>query len=369
MKGLTEIRKDLHRIPELGFDEWNTQDYILDILKQHMELTIHTFDFPGIVAEYTRNEKSYKLFRSDMDALPIAEKTGCEFASTHMGKMHACGHDIHMTVLLGLIDRLMKEKPDRNYLFLFQPAEEGLGGAERILKTGLLDRFEIAEAYALHVKGGLPVNTVSTREGIFFGIPQEFDVIFRGESAHVAFPQTGRDALAAGVTFYQAMSRMMLERFPATESVVFYVGTMNAGDVRNAVPRECVMKGTTRSLSRENWKEINDLMERVAKSTAEMHDVEYEVVLHSTYDPVVNSGRLYREFLEQLPEGVQHEGAAVTMTGEDFGFFTTRYDGLLFWLGAGEAAGDLHSDRFLPDESSIETGIEVMMKMALKKMI
>ena len=139
-------------------------------------------------------------------------------------------------------------------------------------------------------------------------------------------PQTGRDALSAGITFYQTMSRLMLERFPATESVVFYIGTMNAGDVRNAVPRECVIKGTSRSLTRENWKKINDLIRHVALKTAEMHDLDSAVTLHSTYDPVVNSQALYDDLVSNLPVGIEHREAAVTMTGEDFGFFTTRYD-------------------------------------------
>ncbi len=367
MLDLIEVRKDLHRIPEIGFNEFLTQEYLLRILKRLPGIEIHSFDFPGLVVEYTHGDGPYRLFRADMDALPITEMTGCDFSSRLEGFMHACGHDIHMTVLLGLIDRIVAEQPDNNFLFVFQPAEEGLGGAERILKTGILDRFEIGEAWALHVQGGLPVGIVSTRPGIFFGIPQEFDVEFTGETAHVAFPQTGRDALSAGITFYQTMARLMHERFPATDSVVFYVGTMNAGTVRNAVAKHCVMKGTTRSLSRENWKQMNDLMEATARTTAEMHDVGYKVTLHSTYDPVINSEKLYGAFQDRLPEGVRHIEAETVMTGEDFGFFTTRYDGLLFWLGAGENAGDLHSDRFLPDEHCIETGVNVMLQLALKK--
>ncbi len=367
MIDLIQVRKDLHMIPELGFREHKTQQHVLDILAKYEGLTIHTFDFPGIVVEYTRCEATYRLFRADMDALPITERTGCDFTSAHEGLMHACGHDIHMTILIGLIDQIVAMQPKQNYLFLFQPAEEGLGGAERILKTEILDQFEIEEAYALHVNGGLPVGTVSTKPGIFFGIPQEFDIEFTGESAHVAFPQTGRDALSAGLTFYQAMSRLMHERFPATDAVVFYVGTLNAGTVRNAVPKHCIMKGTTRSLSRANWQKMNDLMTETAKLTAGMHDVEYKVTLHSTYDPVVNSEKLYNKFLEQLPQEIRHIEASTVMTGEDFGFFTTRYDGLLFWLGAGEYAGDLHSDRFLPDERCIQTGVAMMMQLALKK--
>jgi N-acetyldiaminopimelate deacetylase len=192
MLNFIKIRKYLHQIPELAFEEFKTKEYLLKILKMLKDIKIHTFDFPGILVEYSHGKGEYTLFRSDMDALPITEETGCDFASEHPGKMHACGHDMHMTILLGLIEKVSNERIEQNILFLFQPAEEGKGGAKRILDTGTLDKFPIKETYALHVKGDIPVGTVSTKPGIFFANTEEVDIVFTGIGAHVALADRSR---------------------------------------------------------------------------------------------------------------------------------------------------------------------------------
>ncbi len=364
---LYDLRKRIHKIPERGFSEFKTQELILEILSNYPELTIKTFDFTGIIASYKGSDSDeYILFRSDMDALPIREETDCDFRSEHVGFMHACGHDIHMTILLGLIDRLMADKPKANYLFVFQPAEEGLGGAEKLLGSGYLDQFCIKEAYALHVSGDYPVGTVATNDKILFGIPQEFKVNFHGRSSHIAFPNRGKDALAAGVQFYQTMQTLMNLEFPATEPVIFYIGTCHAGNVMNAVPDNCEFEGTTRSLTKDNHDKINMLIERTADSIARAYGLESEVEFLNTYDPVVNSPELYRKLEELLPKNVNLRYVEPLMTGEDFGFFTTKYKGLLFWLGAGEKSGDLHSEKFLPNEKCIDVGINVLHALAVK---
>jgi N-acetyldiaminopimelate deacetylase len=364
MPDLNRIRQDLHRIPEPGFDEWKTNAYLTDCLRGYRKLKLHTFDFPGILVEYTAGTGPYRLFRADMDALPIPEETGCDFPSIHPGWSHACGHDVHMTVLLGLIDAIMTDAPATNLLFLFQPAEEGLGGAKRILDTGILDRFPIEAAYALHVNGRIPTGTVSTRPGRFFCIPQEFDVVFTGRSAHVAFPQHGADALAAASAFLETISRLLKLRFPATEPVVCHIGRMEAGNVRNAIADRALLQGTTRSFTRETWLALNRMLEEASAQAAAIYGVTSAVKFLSWFDPVVNDETLYRRFRELLPQDIGYIEAEPVMTGEDFGFITSRYPGLLFWLGAGED-GDLHSGKFLPDSACIPVGVEILRRLAL----
>lgn len=360
MLDLLEVRKQLHQVPEPSFHEWETQKLICSHLDNLDGIRYRNFDFPGILASYKVNEGSYKLFRADMDALPFTETTGCGYESKNPGWMHACGHDVHMTILLGLIEKVSLEKPDQNLLFLFQPAEEGKGGAERILKTGVLDSYEITEVYALHVSSDLPVGTISSKGGIIFAIPQEFSVIIHGQSSHAAFPQQGKDALMAGVQFYSMMQNSVKRMFSPVEPVIFHIGHMEAGKVCNALAETCMMEGTHRTLNKMNHQKMNELIEKTIAHVASLYDMTYELNLLSSYDPVVNDEGLYARLKEKVSRaGYSFLEAETAMTGEDFGFFTTRYPGVLFWLGAGIQKTGLHSSQFLPDENAIKPGVEV----------
>ena len=362
----TSLRKDLHRIPELAFEEYKTKALLMAILLKVPQIKIHQFETnTGILVEYSHGEGPYKLFRADMDALPIAEKTGCNFSSQHPGIMHACGHDVHMAILMGLISRIVDAKPRKNLLFLFQPAEEGKGGAEVVLKEGLVQAFDIESVYALHVSGKLPVGTVSAKSGIFFAIPQEFDVQFIGKAAHAAFPADGINAMNAGMDFYGLMQAHAAE-LSLAERLIFHVGKMKSGSIRNIVPDTCTLEGTHRTLTRDMNERLNTLLLDTAKSVAQSHSAEYKVDFLCSYDPVINDKALYEKLAKVCAEmKIKCLESGVFMTGEDFGFFTTRYPGLLFWLGAGSNNQDLHSDVFLPDENCIKLGIDIFERIAL----
>ncbi len=362
MSYLYSVRKSLHRIPEIGFKEFKTHQFISDRLHQLAGLKFHTFDFPGLLVKYegskTKQEnKEYYLFRTEMDALPVLEKTGASFASEHSGYMHACGHDIHITILIGLIEHVVQEKPDKDILFLFQPAEEGKGGAERILGTGVFDNYNIKEAYALHVKPDLPVNTISCCPGIIFGIPLEFDVHFTGSSAHAANPDRGNDAVMAASHFVQQTDSIIAKKLPPNKSRLFHIGRIEGGQIRNIVADKCKVEGTLRVFSKMN--ELRETVTDSAHASAKLFGCSAEVKYLGSYDAVYNSERLYNKLKSCLPNQITLVTADPALTGEDFGFFTSRYEGLLFWLGAGVEKHDLHSPYFLPDEKAILTGIEV----------
>ena len=362
---LTQVREDLHRIPEISFDVFKTKDYILNLFKDKKALNIIELDFNALIIFYNQGgNEPYILFRADMDALPISEKSGCEFTSTHNKTMHACGHDIHMTVLIGLIDRVLKAKPQRNLIFVFQPGEEGHGGALRIIETNVFEGYEIAECYALHVAGHMPVGTVACKSGIIFGIPQEFDVEFKGVSSHIANPQFGKDALLAGVQFYSTMKQLIPQSINPIEPTVFQIGKAEAGVVRNSIADRCLFQGTHRSLTKKNRDKMNEVMQRVAENIAKAHDLEVEVSLLGTFDPVMNNPEMYRKFKDVIKSSDYYfEECDYTMTGEDFGYFTTYYKGLLFWLGSGDMVNNLHSDRFLPKSEAIAVGVDVMWRI------
>lgn len=359
---LIKIRKDLHQIPELGFKEFKTQAYIMNILKQFL-LTLHTFDFTGIVAEYKKNDGDYLIFRADMDALPITEETGCGFESIHKGRMHACGHDIHMTILLGLIEKVVKIKPDQNILFVFQPAEEGEGGAAKIIETGIFNNYKISAAFALHVYGKLPIGTISTKSGIFFANASEFNIRFEGKTAHVAFPENGKNSFVASIDFYQEMKKKLSQRFG--DKYICEIGKISAGQVRNAIPDKTVFEGTMRSFSNENQNEMKNILREIAQEIQAKTDVKIIPEFLSDYVSVDNNDDLYQKFVTKIKDSkYQFLEANAVMTGEDFGFFTKKFPGLLFWLGADNGDHyDLHYSKFLPDEKAIDVGIDVLWKM------
>jgi N-acetyldiaminopimelate deacetylase len=365
MLDLINIRKNLHKIPELGFEEFKTQNYLLKILENFKGITIHTFAFPGILVDYSNGKGKYKLFRADMDGLPISENTNCGYESEHKGKMHACGHDMHMTILLGLIQKIVSQKVEQNLLFLFQPAEEGKGGAERILKTGIFDAYDVFEAYALHVNGGLKTGEIASKSGIFFANVQGLDVVFKGKSAHVAYSEKGKDALAAGVEFYSELAKEVKKRFPIGKPVICVFGKMNAGPALNAIPSECNLAGSFRAYTEENHKILKELIENVASKTALKYGIRAEVNYAAYYKEVVNDKDLFEKLKYKANEmRIECKEAERVLVGEDFGFFTDKYRGLLFWLGAGNENSkvdiDLHSPHFLPDEKAIDIGIDLL---------
>lgn len=367
------LRHELHKIPELAYQEHKTKALILKYLKemtssQGVKDLFEIIEFPdstGILVVYAASteDEDYQLFRADMDALPSDEKTGCDFASEHEGLMHACGHDVHMAVLLGLIQRVWIMRPKCNLLFLFQPAEEGHGGAQSILAEGILQRYPIAAAFALHVGSDLPVGTVSSKAGIFFGIPQEFDLKFIGKAAHLAFPEKGVNALACALDFFTGIEPALKE-LSVAERLIFHVGKMNAGKVRNIIADECLLQGTHRTLNVQTRQTINGLIQSHAGLAADRFHAKAELKLLGTYDPVVNDAALLGRLKEHCA-ALEYKfiEAETVMTGEDFGFFTSLYPGLLFWLGSG-CDQALHSECFLPDDGCINVGIDLMWALA-----
>lgn len=363
------FRHALHRIPELAYQEHQTQALLLDQIKSLIEgkpafETLVFEDMTGIVLFYhgAAGDESYRLFRADMDALPIGENTGAEYSSEIPGVMHACGHDIHMSVLMGFIARVAREMPAKNVIFLFQPAEEGAGGAERIIAKGILQKYSVSAAFALHSGSGMEVGEISSKAGIFFGIPQEFDLCFIGKSSHVAFPEHGVNALDCAAEFLIRM-RKESAQLALKERLIFHVGKMGGGSVRNSIADFCLLEGTHRTLSRAMKEELSALIDRVAAEIAEEYGAKYELEFLGSYDPVINDAALY-EKLKQSSErlGYTFVEAETVMTGEDFGFFSSLYPSLLFWLGSG-CDHPLHSDKYLPMDESIAVGIDVFWEL------
>jgi N-acetyldiaminopimelate deacetylase len=368
---LTAFRYALHQIPEIAFSEHKTKNLIVSYISalpgfEDGTWKMHEFKHsPGVLLAYSRGEGSYRLFRADMDALPIMEHSGCDYSSVHTGMMHACGHDVHMAILMGLIYRIAKDKTPANLLFLFQPAEEGKGGAKSILEEGIIQQYDVECAIALHVASGMKLGTISSKAGIFFGIPQEFDVVFKGKQAHVAYPEQGINALEAALDYFANMQKE-ISQIAKNDRVIYHVGKMSAGDIRNIIPAECILEGTHRSLKREIRDKMNSLTIDLANKSAEKIGAKAEVELLCSYDAVVNNPALVAKLIAAAKElNISYQEAETAMTGEDFGFFTTMFPGLLFWLGSG-CNEPLHSDKFLPNDDCMETGVALLHHLAIR---
>ncbi len=304
------------------------------------------------MAEYSHGAGSYQLFRADMDALPMEEKTGVPFASQHSGWMHACGHDMHMSVLVGLIEKVVQNKLAKNLLFLFQPAEELGLGAESVVKSGVLDEYEVSFVYALHISPNYAVGQVSSRVGTIFAAAQEFDFEIKGVGAHAAKPEQGKDALLAGCHLVELLQHRK------SQSNRICVGELRAGSVRNAIADWALIKGTHRTLSDSAKKRLNSQLQADAQAVAERYGVSVELSFGASTTAVVNSLELFSLWKARLPKGIELVEAAVEYTAEDFGVLSSIYPGLLFWLGGGVSEFGLHNNKFLPDGRAIEVGVE-----------
>jgi N-acetyldiaminopimelate deacetylase len=310
----------------------------------------------GLVAEYRVNDGGYILFRADIDALPIKEETGISFSSKN-GCMHACGHDVHTSILYGLLRYVVENKINKNILFLFQPGEEGGGGAEKIINSGILNNYNIEKAFALHVTDEYKQGVIASTSGILFASSFEVDIEFLGKSAHVAFPENGNNAFEALMLFLRKVKELIKME---EEKIVFGYGKVNSGTVRNIIPAYAKIEATLRTLSRKKseifYDRINILLNDVEKETA----VKSKISKGSLYTEVVVDKTLYERCRAILEGKFEFIDCGYKMTGEDFGFISKLYPSFMFWLGTrtGEQFG-LHNPKFLPDDSIITTGIEI----------
>jgi N-acetyldiaminopimelate deacetylase len=351
-----DLRHHMHQIPELMFQEFETTNLILKSLENFPNIKIHRPIETGLLVEYSVNNGNYLLFRSDIDALPIKEETGVSFASKN-NYMHACGHDVHSSILYGFINYIISEKINQNILFLFQPAEEGGGGAKKIIDTGVLNQYKIDKAFALHVTDEYRTGTIASTKGILFASSLEVNIKFKGKSAHVAFPYEGVNAFNALRLFLDAVDKIPIN---IAEPTLFGIGKISAGAVRNIVPASAELEGTIRALTIEKalnyYDNLIQLLDGVKKAT----NADFSTEKGAHYNQVHVNSELFEKYSKLLALKFNFIDCGYKMTGEDFGFFTDLYPSFMFWLGTsnGQKYG-LHHPKFLPDDSIIETGIEV----------
>ena len=350
------LREDLHRHPEVGNLECRTTGKLVRALAA-LGLEVLRPLPTGCVAVLrgARPGKTVAL-RADIDALPVTEATGCAFASEVPGVMHACGHDVHTAALFGaaLLLAQRRETLAGTVKFIFQPDEEGDGGAARLLETGALD--DVSAVFGCHVDPNLPAGTVGVRYGKFYAAADTFDVTVRGRSSHGATPEKGIDALAAAAACVAAVRKLPETALP--ERAVVSVGTFNAGTARNVIAETATFTGIIRTLGADTRDRMCARFEETVNQTAAAFGANAEITMHRGYPGVVNHEAETR-FAEET--AVSLFGAdqvcrigQPTMTTEDFGYYLARFPGSFYHIGAGSDE-PLHSPRFLPPEEALFT--------------
>lgn len=363
---LRQTRRDLHQIPEIGFDLEKTSGYIKHRLVEMGYEPISTAK-TGWIVRIPGEVEDAIAFRSDMDGLEITEAADHTFGSEHPGRMHACGHDGHMTMLLGLASYLAAcPKPGKTIILIFQPAEEGPGGAEVILKEGLLEHYRIKEIYGIHLYPGLPEGTIGLCKGPCFARSGEFDIKIEGVSAHAGLPHQGRDALLAGAALASELQSIGGRFLDPLEAYVLNIGTFNSGEARNIVAHAASLTGTIRSYSQASHEVIKTKIREMASGVGLSYSVKTEVIIRDSYPEVNNDPALVDKLIKSF-QHTQYEMVKPLMLSEDFAYYQIEIPGVFMLLGTGnEAKGfthALHSEKFDFNEAVLGKGIEVYVNL------
>ncbi|MCT4432608.1 N-acetyldiaminopimelate deacetylase [Lactococcus cremoris] len=365
MINLIEIRRQLHQIPEIGLEEHKTQKYLLTIIHQIIQnksfIQVETWQ-TGILV-YLKGSQGQKTigWRTDIDGLPVEELTNLPFASKN-GRMHACGHDIHMTVALGLLEKLSESQPKNNLLFLFQPAEENEAGGKLMYDGGAFKNWLPDEFYGLHVRPDLKVGDIATNEQTLFAGTCEVELTFVGTGGHAAFPHTANDALVAAAYFVTQVQTIVSRNVDPLDSAVVTFGKMEAGTTNNIIAERAFLHGTIRSLTQE----VNELTQKrlteLAKGVAQSFDITIDLKLkQGGYLPVENNPKLAKELMDFFRNETKANliDIAPAMTGEDFGYLLSKIPGVMFWLGINSEA-PLHSQKMQADEEVLDFAVEAI---------
>lgn len=363
MLSVVEYRRALHRIPELDDRLPETCAYVQSALAS---FDLEDFSpIPSSVCAFLDAGKPETVaFRADMDALPITEATGLDYASANQGAMHACGHDGNTAMVLALAEYASahREALPRNVLFLFQPSEETTGGAERLCGTGILERCRAARVFAMHLWPKLELGEVYSRPGPIMARSNEVTVTLTGKSVHIGRASEGVDALAAGAE-YLRRAYAMAEGLPGEEPVVLRFGKMVSGAVRNAVSGKTVLEGSLRTFRDETQALCRKRLEEIGRDIAAETGCGVEVYLNKGYPAVWNHEALFETVRGGI--GALRPLDAPTLTAEDFSFYQRRVPGLFFLLGVGETA-ELHSPEFcFDDERVLPKGVEFLKQLLL----
>lgn len=356
---LITIRRDLHKIPEIGFQEYKTQQYLLEQIRSMPQERLEIVEWRTGIAVKVRGTDATRLlaWRTDIDGLPITEATGLPFRSEHKGFMHACGHDVHMANAIGLLSKLIEHPIKQDVLLIFQPAEEGPGGAlpyREWLKSERPDLWP-DEIFAMHIAPELALGTVSTKPGMLFANTSELFIDLHGKGGHAAFPHLTEDMAVAGASLLMQLQTIVSRNINPMDSAVLTIGKFTAGTVQNIIAENARLEGTIRTLNNDSMQKIKQRIEALCKAVETGSNCSVSIDYGASYREVDNDAELAEKFLDFAGryEDLTAVRADAAMTGEDFGFFTEQIPGLMFWAGVSSEHG-LHHAKMMPDEKILD---------------
>jgi N-acetyldiaminopimelate deacetylase len=358
-----EIRRDLHQIPEVGFKEVKTQAYLLNYIHSlsSERIQIKTWRTGILVRVMGTNPTKTIGYRTDIDGLPVNEETNLPFPSEHEGMMHACGHDFHMSIALGLLTNIVNEPITDNVLFIFQPAEEGPGGAQPLMESTEFQEWKPDVIYALHIAPEYKVGTVASKPGLLFAHTSELFIDFYGTSGHAAFPHLTNDMVVASSHFITQLQSIVSRNVNPLDSAVITIGKINGGTAQNVIADHVRIEGTMRSLSAESMSKLKERISSIIDGFQESFQCKIKVDFGSNYYGVINNKNVTNDFLTFAKNynGIEAIECDVAMTGEDFGYMTKEIPGMMFWLGVDSPYG-LHHQKLNPNEQAIPLTIEFL---------
>ena len=370
---LTAIRRDIHAHPELGLEEFRTADLVAKKLEE-WGIEVHRgIGVTGVVGVLRNGNGGTAVgLRADMDALPILEATGLPHASQNPGRMHACGHDGHTTMLLGAAKYLAETRNFNGTVnFIFQPAEEGVGGALAMLKDGLFERFPCDFVYGMHNRPGLPVGKFITGPSARAAGGAFFDIAITGKGAHGAHPQQSIDPVVVACHLGTALQSIVSRNVSAQDTAVLSITRIQAGDAYNVIPQTAHLAGTVRTFKREVMELVEQNMRRMAVSVAQGFGAEAELDFRVIFAPMVNNDDeavlLGDAAAELVGEGQVRRDGPPGMGSEDFSFMMERVPGAHINLGNGDSAA-LHNHLYDFNDEATPYGVALYASIVEKKL-
>ena len=367
---LIQWRRDFHQYPELGFEEHRTSSIIAETLISFGMSPKTGVGKTGVTADLNFGEGPTIALRADMDALPMQETSGLSFSSKHDGVMHACGHDGHMAMLLGAAKILsqMDKELTGTIRFIFQPAEEGEGGARYMIEDGCLEGVD--EIYGIHVWNYQPVGEVGTKEGPILAAADLFDIIIKGVGGHGATPQGTVDAVIVAAHLIQALQTIVSRNTNPLESTVITIGEINGGHNFNIIADKVRLAGTTRAYTKENRSMIQRRMQEIIDGIAKSFGAEITFNYTDGYPPTINHAGPVKKVLQAAGK-VVGPGAGepyLSMGGEDFSYYLQKVPGCFFFVGSApdgqkQFSTPHHCSHFNMDESALSVGTSVYLHL------
>jgi amidohydrolase len=370
---LSAIRHDIHAHPELGLEEYRTADLVARKLEEYGIEVHRGVGKTGVVGVLRNGNGQASIgLRADMDALPILEATRLPYASQTPGRMHACGHDGHTTMLLGAAKYLAETRNFNGTVnFIFQPAEEGVGGALEMLKDGLFERFPCNSVYGMHNRPGLPVGKFITGPGARAAGGAFFDITITGKGAHGAYPYHSIDPIVVACHLGTALQSIVSRNISAQETAVLSITRIQSGDAYNVIPQSAIMAGTVRTMKSDVMAMIEQNMKRLAVSIAVGFGAEATVDFRVIFAPMVNNeaeATAYGDAAAALvgEDNVRRDGPP-GMGSEDFSFMMEKVPGAHINLGNGDSAA-LHNHLYDFNDETIPYGVALYGAIVEKKL-